>query len=122
MGEIRVLVCGSRDWADRDRLRATLDERFADATLVIHGGASGADSLAHEWARDRGISVQVYPADWQTCGRKAGPLRNRHMLERGGATHVIAFRARPDSRGTNNMIFLARKRGLPLWVVDGGES
>ncbi len=40
----------------------------------------GADSLAGEWARARGIPETPVPAEWEKHGRKAGPIRNEQML------------------------------------------
>ena len=48
-----VLVCGSREWTDRDSVTAMLDglvERHG-SIVVIEGGARGADSVAAGWAK-----------------------------------------------------------------------
>ena len=39
----RVLVCGSRDWKDAASIRREIQKLAPD--VVIHGGASGADSI-----------------------------------------------------------------------------
>jgi ABC-type Fe3+-hydroxamate transport system substrate-binding protein len=113
----RVLVCGSRDYTDLATMRDVLASLPAVAQL-IHGGAQGADTLAESIARERGWSFVTYPADWQTYGRAAGPIRNNQMLRDGAPDLVIAFRSRPDSRGTNDMIQQARKAGVPVVVVE----
>lgn len=44
----RIIFCGSRDWTDRDMIRAAVRryiEQFGPFEL-IHGGARGADSIA----------------------------------------------------------------------------
>ena len=63
-----ALVCGGRSFEDRALLYARLDYYNAalSITKIIHGGARGADTLAGEWAADRGIAVQVFPADWES--------------------------------------------------------
>jgi len=71
--QMRVLVSGGRNYAERDAVYAALDElhcrrRFE---LLIAGGARGADSLAAEWAKYRNIPTKIYQADWETLGRKA---------------------------------------------------
>jgi hypothetical protein len=39
---------------------------------------SGADQLAREWAEDRGVDVDPYPADWDNIDRPAAVVkRNR---------------------------------------------
>jgi YspA, cpYpsA-related SLOG family len=75
---IRVLVCGGRNFENRAMLYATLDRLHAARgfTVVIAGGARGADTLAVEWAKGREVMVEVYMADWDQFRRKAGPIRN----------------------------------------------
>lgn len=113
----RVLVCGDRHWSDRgailDRLR-----RLPSDTVVIHGAAQGADTIAGEVAVSLGFTVEPYPADWARYGRAAGPIRNAKMLQDGKPDLVIAFHADiPASRGTRNMVNLARKADVPTEVL-----
>lgn len=57
----RVLVCGGRDFADRGALHLALDRLHASLgfSVVIAGGARGADTLAAEWAGERGIPIEI---------------------------------------------------------------
>ena len=80
-------------------------------SCVIHGGATGADSLASEWAEAGGVVVEVYPADWRSHGRAAGPIRNQEMLEKAGPAFLVAF---PGGRGTADMIRRAKKARIPV--------
>lgn len=43
---MKVIVCGGRDYQDRDAVWAALDKAHAQRPLsmVIHGGARGADT------------------------------------------------------------------------------
>jgi hypothetical protein len=113
---MRVLVTGGRSFSNRSLLFATLDRLHADHafTTLIHGGASGADRLAGEWAVSRGIPVEVYPADWQKYGRAAGPIRNQRMIAERPAM-VVAF---PGGRGTADMVRRVRQAGVELIVVE----
>jgi hypothetical protein len=63
---MRVLVFGGRDFSDRRWLFRVMDDLHArqPITCIIEGEASGADTLAREWAEDRGIEeieVDPYP-------------------------------------------------------------
>lgn len=109
----RVLVCGGRDYADRDTLYAALDRLHAEHhfVVVIAGGARGADTLAAEWARKRGVACEVYMAEWDRLGRKAGPIRNQRMLDEGRPDLVVAF---PGRTGTAGMMALAHKAAVPV--------
>lgn len=109
----RVLVCGGRDYEDRERLFSILDVAHAanPIELLIHGGASGADDLAGQWARNAGVHWKAYPAYWQTEGKAAGPKRNQRMLDESDPHLVIAF---PGGTGTADMVRKANAAGVPV--------
>ncbi len=109
----RVLVCGGRDFCDREGLFHTLDALASSegVSVIIQGATRGADSLAAEWALLRGVPSEAYAADWATLGNSAGPVRNQQMLEMGKPTRVLAF---PGGRGTADMIRRARLGGVTV--------
>jgi predicted Rossmann-fold nucleotide-binding protein len=111
--EMKVLVCGGRDFADfamlSEEMMRLLAERDVDA--IIHGGARGADSMAGEFANATGIEEIVFPADWKKYGRRAGPIRNQQMLDEGKPDLVVAF---PGGRGTADMVERARAAGIEV--------
>lgn len=116
---MRLLVCGSRDWADEGLIERVLSG-YARETVVIHGGAPGADKLAGAAAKKLGMSVDVFPADWAHYGKAAGPKRNQKMLDKGQPDAVIAFH--PDlsqSKGTKDMIERSEKAGLSVTLITG---
>jgi hypothetical protein len=92
-------------YVDRDALYAALDRLHTEHrfTTLIAGGARGADTLAAQWAEDRGIQ----PGQ----GRKAGPLRYNRMLDEGHSDLVVAF---PGGKGTAGMMALSRKAGIEV--------
>jgi hypothetical protein len=119
--EFRILVCGGRDYDDRERLFGVLDKALSAATLaertfvLIHGNARGADKLSHEWATARQVDdVRVYPADWNTHKKAAGPIRNRLMLKDGKPHAIVAFKG---GLGTADMIAIGKKAGVPVYEV-----
>lgn len=110
---VKVIVCGGRDFNERDRLFVAMDDLQLELgiTMVIHGDARGADRLAGEWAKSRGIHVAAVPALWDFHDRQAGPLRNAAMLTLGPVA-VIAF---PGGAGTASMIRMASTSGIPIY-------
>ena len=112
---MRILVCGSRHFKDRDLMTNRMFH-FGRDVVVIHGGAEGADKMAGEIAAFLGLKVEVFPADWKTHGKKAGPLRNQRMLDEGKPDHVVAFPLE-GSVGTWDMIRRAQRAGISLEVV-----
>jgi hypothetical protein len=109
---MKVLVCGSRDWQDRDRINAVV-AGFDRDTIVIQGGAKGADIMARHAAAIANLHWAEVPALWRT-GKGAGIRRNRAMLDL-EPDLVVAFQ-RNGSRGTQYTIDEARRRGIPVEV------
>lgn len=112
---MKVLVCGGRDFHDREMVSRVLWAMFGDTiTTIIHGGAEGADRCAHDYALAHGIPIWEFQADWRKHGRAAGPIRNQRMLDIGQPQHVVAF---PGSKGTANMVALARAAGVEVTCI-----
>ncbi len=107
---MKVLVCGGRKYEDRKRVYDVLNEweNSQEITLLIEGGAPGADTLARDWARLNGVHVAEVKADWTSWGMKAGPMRNTAMLLL-QPDFVIAF---PGGTGTADMVRKAKKAGI----------
>lgn len=117
---MRFIVCGGRDYADKDFLFYALDYACAivPITYVIQGEARGADALAKAWAKARSIPHSTeFLADWNRYGNSAGPKRNTEMLEKGKPHGVIAFPRANGlvGNGTTDMAFKATCAGLEVW-------
>jgi hypothetical protein len=109
---MRVLVCGGRHYDDYPALKYVLDHSALGPTselTVIHGDALGADRLAGKWAKEVGAKVEAYPADWGGLGGRAGPIRNRQMIDEGRPDLVIAF---AGGKGTADMMRQAKVAGI----------
>lgn len=118
-----ILVCGSRDWNDVDRIQWELTKanmNFGQCRL-IHGCARGADIIASSLARKRDWPVSDYRADWKKHGRAAGPIRNQEMLDIGKPDEVIAFWD-GKSTGTLDMIKRATQAGVPVRIVPAAKG
>lgn len=116
---MRVLVCGGRDFCDKQMLEKFLNGMKRKPTVIIHGGARGADTLADQWAESHGIEREVYYADWDNFGKAAGVIRNDNMLKQSNPDLVVAF---PGGRGTKDMITRARKAGVLVIMVKTNRS
>lgn len=108
----RILITGSRTWTAVTLLRTTLAAWrtvYPDAVLV-HGGARGADQIAAAIWSGWGLPTEAHPADWPRYGRRAGFVRNEHLVE-AGADVCLAF-IRDHSRGATHTADLAQAAGI----------
>lgn len=131
---MRVLACGGRNFGwntDENGRRTsinetevaficlvldTLNEEVGISTL-IEGEAIGADKFSRKWAElpDVNVKVEPYPADWNRYKRRAGPIRNRQMLEEGKPQLVVPF---PGGTGTADMVSISKAAGVEVLDVD----
>lgn len=111
---MRILVCGGRDFKDKNLVYKTLwpyyEEYRADLE-IISGMARGADHLGWLFAHHHDLKCHEFPADWDTYGKKAGPMRNIQMLVEGKPDLVIAF---PGGTGTAHMVRISKKAGVKV--------
>lgn len=114
---MKVLICGGRDFSDFEYMSDILNDAhiFYDFTLVIEGGAKGADSLARKWAESKGIPVHTFPADWKFYGKRAGFVRNQQMIDEGQPDIIFAF---PGGNGTQDMINRGKKNNISVYEVN----
>ena len=114
---MRILICGDRDWKLFGPIMRELRARRKDVTVVIHGCARGADTVAGKVAYSLGIKVERYPADWTKYGKGAGPIRNQQMLDDGKPDLVLAFHEDiASSKGTADMVRRAKEAGIPVEI------
>ena len=83
---------------------------YRESAVVVHGAATGADSLAAHAALELGMTAEAFPAQWRAYGKAAGAIRNQEMLD-SGIDLVLAF---PGGRGTGDMVARAHKAGVPV--------
>lgn len=112
----RVLVCGGRDYLDKEEAFRVLDalDMQRGISCIIHGAARGADTLADNWAFKRSVETEAYPADWTKHGKSAGPIRNQEMLAASAPDVVLAF---PGGRGTSHMVSIAKAKGVEVLLA-----
>ncbi len=111
---MKLLITGSRYLTDYELVSREIAALCP--ALIIHGAASGADTLAQDYAEYNHIPVIQYPADWIKYGKAAGPIRNTQMLKEGKPDMVLAF-LHENSRGTKHMINIAQNAGIKTKIV-----
>ena len=133
----RILICGDRDWGKSDDKSWYSGDRLDDealmwhilkyliscytrsGTIVLHGGARGADEMAGRLAEDYGVHTARIKALWASFGKGAGPMRNRVMAEFAPDLVVAFHRNIEESSGTADMLTVAEEEGIDYFLVDG---
>lgn len=111
---MRIIIAGSRT-ATEEQVRDAIEycDWVGFVSCVVSGGAKGADQVGEKWAKEKGLEISLFPADWEKYGKRAGPMRNKLMAE--NADGLIAVWD-GKSRGTASMIELARGVGLRVFI------
>ena len=109
---MKLLVCGGRDYTDRAAFDAAMSKLPFTPTLVIEGGALGADRMGREWAQERGIHFATVPALWGHYAKGAGGKRNTAMLLI-EPNYCVAL---PGGTGTADMVDKCLDAGIPVYA------
>ena len=128
----RITIIGSRTFSDYELLEKTIEryygihymklkdewinnnktptfptkEYFTYNFEIISGGASGADSVARQFALNYGCKLTEFLPDWNKHGKAAGPIRNEDIVK--NANEVLCFWD-GLSKGSQNSISIAKR-------------
>lgn len=111
-----VLVCGGSKYKAKATLFQKLDEihETTPISLIINGGAKGADFFSSQWANNHNIPLQVFKANWKELGQQAVFTLNHDMLNDGKPDMVLAF---PGGDVTHHMVELAKDCGVKVEII-----
>ena len=112
---MKLAIVGSRDFTDYRRLSRIIDKVKGEITLIVSGGARGADTLGERYAKEKAIPYLIFPANWDKYGKQAGILRNQDIVDNADA--MVAFLA-PESKGTRDSIKRAQAKNIPIHIVN----
>ena len=111
---MRILITGSRTWTNQNAVYGAIHKEVAranaqyDDVVIVHGACpSGADAIADRVLFGR---VERHPANWQELGRRAGFVRNQHMVDL-GADVCLAF-IKDGSPGASHTARIAEEAGI----------
>ncbi len=116
---MRILVTGGRKFDDKELLFEFLDRLHQERsiTLVIHGAARGADSLAEKWGKARGVETLPCLPDVERYKDGVWREQSEQMLAH-KPDLVVAF---PGGNGTANMVELAQRAGVEVMLASPDE-
>lgn len=76
-----VIIAGPRTIIDYELLLNAIKLSDIEITEVVSGNAKGVDSLGERYAKENNIPLKVFPSDWKTYKKAAGPIRNSGMAQ-----------------------------------------
>lgn len=121
---MKILVTGDRNWSDINSVHSVLSS-FPKNTILIHGCCRGLDLICAAIGESLGFEIRAYPADWNTHGKSAGPMRNQRMIdsehsEKEKIDFCLAFHDDiASSKGTADMIARAKAANITTKLYDG---
>lgn len=122
----RVIICGGRHFDNYDMLDNVMDDVMSEFDLsfsqieIVSGHCNGADKLGEAFAKNHNIYCKIFPANWSSYGRAAGPIRNSEMISYASESTipvVVAF-VSPKSKGTVDTVNKAKAKQFNLFVTD----
>lgn len=115
-----LIVCGGRNFCDTLFEKDCIEQTIAkfklqkNNTVIMSGGATGADTIALEWAHANEWNAMRVPAKWNDMGKSAGMARNLEMLELAVRMHAegskVIVLAMPGGIGTSAMVSYTKNR------------
>ncbi len=107
----KVIITGSRNFQDYNLLKKECDlflHDISDNIAVISGGRGGADKLGERYAREKGYWIRIITDYSDKFGDVEYTVNERRAKE---GHSLIAFWD-GQSRGTRNMIDVAKQNGI----------
>lgn len=111
---MKLAIIGSRTFDNYDLLKNILEPYKSEISLIISGGAKGADKLGEKWAEENNIKTLIFLADWEQYGKKAGFIRNHDIIK--NCEGVLAFWD-GKSKGTAHSLELAKKHKKYIRII-----
>lgn len=111
----KIVVAGGRTYTNTGMVFICLEDIVQKDDVIISGHAKGVDMMGEFYAQKNNLVCEIYPAEWDKYGRSAGPRRNEKMAQI--ADKVVVFWDF-KSRGTKNMIDMAKKYKKELFIFD----
>jgi len=113
----KLAIIGSRTFNDYNLLKEKVDKILSEyrlnIKLIISGGAKGADSLAEQYAKEKGIEILIIKPNWDLYKKAAGFIRNADIIN--NSDIVIAF-WNGISNGTKDSIAKAQKSEKTVFI------
>ena len=117
---MNIVIAGSRTFTEYSIISRTVNMILAkwrfnkEFDILYSGCAKGVDTLAIDYAKEKGIKYKEFPANWEIHGNDAGPIRNSKMIAT--ADGLVAFWD-GKSKDTKDIIGKAERKGIKVHIV-----
>ena len=125
---MRIVVTGNRFWICHELAAGVIRRlvaHYGSGIAIVHGGATGVDESFATACKGLGIAAEAHPVsdeDWQRLGKRAGPLRNRAMVQAGADLCIAVHRFIFNSKGTKDCARQAIEAGIPTYLIDSERA
>lgn len=112
-----VGIVGCRNYNDYGEFSKKINEWVGvngKIDIIVSGGCNGVDKLAEIYSKENNISMKIFNADWKTYGKRAGPIRNKQIVD--AVNHLIALPSK-NSKGTYITIKMADEKKIPITEI-----
>lgn len=113
----RLAVSGWRGMTDANVFAQAVQDFVLDyglPSVIITGGARGADALAEAWARKQGVPLRVLKPVYVDDNDRLAPLRRNDAIV-ALCTHLLAF---PSKQGSGTQYTIGKARAAGKVVVE----
>jgi len=116
---MKLIIAGSRTLqVDNEFIKSVILNLLPDEALtgmkIVSGCAKGIDKCGECFSLANKLDCEKFPADWDTHGKAAGPIRNKQMAEYADALLLIWD---GESKGSRHMKETMLKLGKPVYEV-----
>lgn len=119
---MNVVIGGYRNFENykifKSFVDSCLNELESKEMTILSGRCKGVDLMCEQYAKEKGLLLELYPAEWKKYGKATGPIRNKQMVEK---TDVVIAFVCERAKGTKNLILQAEKLGKSVFVKEIGE-
>lgn len=115
----KLAVVGSRTINDKKLVRESIHNvcelnKDTGPLFIISGGARGVDSIAVDYAKEKGHHYTEYLPNWDGFGKSAGFIRNKDIVD---ACDALLCIWDGKSKGARHSYDLAVKQGKKVYLI-----
>ena len=113
---MKVAIIGGRDFHQKEFLfeKVLSIVQNNKVSMIISGGAKGADTLAKHFALDHEIPFQEYLPQYHLFPGKIAPLKRNEQIV--NACDILVAFPCSNSKGTLHAISLAKKQNKEIYI------